>query len=149
MLQERDMRPAVEAWLKARGCQYVVYEVLIGGYCDMVGVEFEKQEGRRIPKAIQIIAVELKLENATAVIRQARGNSHAVDQSYAAMPYERCERMTFKTRKRFVDARVGLLSVGAGCSGVATRTWRKSDFARDRLAKKLWQRAAKQRKARL
>lgn len=113
MTNERDMRKAVHAWLSPDGSTEVIYEFLMmRGYCDMVGILFAKQTGRTIPLVKWVTAVELKLEDVAGVIRQSRGNRHSVHASFAAMPKPRCQRMQPTTVKKFLEAGIGLLSVG-------------------------------------
>ena len=109
---ERDLRPAVHAWLRSQGYT-VIYEFLMCGYCDMVGVRFDERVGRAVPRAIDAMAVELKLRDVTGVIAQAEANRAVVRVSYAAMPAETVAKMPHRTLERFRQAGVGLLAVGA------------------------------------
>lgn len=109
---EREMREPVHAWLNRDAPTDVIYEFLMAGYCDMVGIQFADRVGRAIPQVVLATAVELKLTDIAGVLRQAQGNRHFVHESFAAMPAERCGRMQPRTLDRFVAAHVGLLSVG-------------------------------------
>lgn len=111
---ESEMQEPVHTWLSPTGETKVIYEFLMAGYCDMVGILFAKQEGRRIPAVLRATAVELKLLDIAGVVWQAHYNRHFVHASYAAMPKERCRRMVRASLRKFFDAGVGLLSVDSG-----------------------------------
>ncbi len=108
---ERELRAPVHAWLVARGMT-PVYELLLGGYCDMVGLRFAERVGRPIPALLEVVAVELKLVRIAEVLDQAKNNRPHAHESYAAMPADRCARMLGATLAEFERAGVGLLSIG-------------------------------------
>ena len=116
-MKERDMRPAVDVWLRQCGCQVVVYEALppSRGYVDVLGAQFDLRLTREIPE-VALIAVELKLCRIAEVIRQASRNRQACMASYAAMPAAFCARMTRSSRQKFRDAGVGLIAVDGDCA---------------------------------
>jgi hypothetical protein len=93
--RERDMAPVVIAWMESQNL-LVKREALLFGYCDLLGCELDwamvKRRERRqkdwIPLHRRIIAVELKLSNVSAVLRQARENRYQVNESYVALPFD-------------------------------------------------------------
>lgn len=109
-MKEKEMRPIIARWLQDKGFG-VAHEILISGYCDLAGFRFAQRTSRRIPKLLSVITVELKINNVLDVIKQARGNKHFVNASYAAMPLDKCERMRLKTIRRFRQEGIGLLGV--------------------------------------
>lgn len=110
MPRERDMRPTVDAWLEAQGLT-AFHEGMWAHYYDVCGVRFAERAGRRIPPVLDVVAVELKLTDIAGVMRQGLRNLNYAKRSYAAMPRERCERMTPRTIERFAAACIGLLAV--------------------------------------
>jgi hypothetical protein len=114
---------------------------MLSGYCDVVGVRFAERIGRPIPPVLLAVAVELKLTNVAAVIRQARYNLHFAHESYCAMPNTRCAKMLPATLERFRAARVGLLSVSVDQVEVLIKSgegkWQ------DRYRRKLWRRVSR------
>ena len=139
-MNERELRTPVHEWLSPNGNTRVIYEFLFSGYCDMVGVLFADQVGRRIPPVIKATAIELKLTDVAGVIRQAKSNRHYVHASYAAMPRWRVQKMRPDTVEKFVDAGVGLLSVGADVDVVIEPGPPLSNGSSDRLRKRWWSR---------
>ena len=105
---EFDMRFPVKQWLASQSYSVMVEFVLI----DIVAVQYGERRGRAIPPIRELIAVELKLHDVAGVIRQASSNLHLADKSYAAMPEQRIEAMRSDTIRKFIDAGIGLLSVG-------------------------------------
>lgn len=108
---ERDMRPAVDAWLLSEGMLQTLYESRIFHNADMVGVRFANRVGRAIPPLVAVRVVELKLSDIAGVLRQARRHREHPVFSYAAMPADRIERMRLDTLQRFAATGVGLLAV--------------------------------------
>ena len=131
------MRPAVDAWLRERGC-VPVHETHLRHRCDVIGVQFANRVGRSIPDVVLAVAVELKLTDVAGVIRQAGENLHYVHESYAAMPAERCDVMRPATLQKFADWGVGLLAVSPEEVQVLIRSGRGS--WQNRLQQKLWRR---------
>jgi len=115
---ENDMRQAVVHWLEAQGMEVFHECVVTHGICDIVGVRFAPRTGRRIPPLVWSVAVELKLARIGEVIAQARGNMYGVCASFAAMPADRCRRMTRNSTLAFVGAGIGLLSVDVAAGTV-------------------------------
>lgn len=109
---EKEMRPAVDAWLRSRGCQLVVFEAfpLQLGSIDVLGIRFDKRVGREIPPA-RLIAVELKLSRISAVIYQAHRAKLVTQASWAAMPTPFVSRILPASRAKFRRHGVGLLAV--------------------------------------
>lgn len=107
---ENEMRPAIVNWLNRNG-YYDGHELLIGGYCDVIGGKFDERVGRRKPDMGEMICVELKMRDIAGVIYQAKGNHHHCNLSYAAMPMDFCLRMMWQSHKKFSDAGVGLLGI--------------------------------------
>ncbi len=109
---ERDMRPAVDAWLREQGCQVVRYEShrTGAGIVDLIGLRYAPRVGVGIPPA-ELIAVELKMSKIAEVLRQATLNRYAHDLSWAAMPRDFCDRMRPATLEKFRAAGIGLLAV--------------------------------------
>jgi hypothetical protein len=135
---ENDMRPAVVAWLRARGCE-IAHEIQYFGYCDVTGIIYAPRTSRRIPKAERVIAVELKLRDISGVLAQAVSNKHFVDESYAAMPAAVCARMRDKSKGHFAAEGVGLLSVDGDTVSVAIPP--EDNHVRklgERLTRNLW-----------
>jgi len=113
-IRERDMKAVVTEWMHQEGL-LVKAEILLGyGFCDLVGVSFDPEmAARRLkrrkdfhPLHTRIIAVELKLTRLAEVIRQARINLHAVEESYVAVPMKRAVRVA-----KAWDNIIGLLGV--------------------------------------
>ncbi len=109
---ERDMRPAVDTWLRGQGCQVVRYEShrVGAGIVDLIGLRYAPRVGVGIPPA-ELIAVELKMSKIAEVIRQAVLNRYVHDLSWAAMPRDFCDRMRPATLSKVRTAGVGLLAV--------------------------------------
>lgn len=110
-MKERDLQQPVHKWLSADGHTKIIYEFMMAGYCDMVGILFAERIGRAIPPVVMASAVELKLDDVAGVLQQAWENRHFVHASYAAMPKERCRKMRPATKRQFLGAGIGLLSV--------------------------------------
>jgi hypothetical protein len=107
---EKTLRPIVEAWLQ-KYKYYVAHEVMLCGYCDLIGCKWEERIGRRIPRMREIIAVELKINDIRGVLYQAKNNRYYADTSYAAMPINKCARMKPEKLQLFKNIGVGLLGV--------------------------------------
>ena len=87
------------AWLEARGYR-VRAEVPIGGrWADLVGANEER-----------VVAVELKLQDWRAAIRQATAYQVGADRAWVAMPLAAASR-AYRERWRFESEGVGLLAV--------------------------------------
>ncbi len=119
MMVERDMRPAVDAWLRSRGMVETLWEAYLCQNADLVGVRFAPRVGRAIPPIEQCIVVELKMRDIAGVLRQAKRhrNGYPVE-SYAAMPSGFVARMRDASIERFRASGVGLLSVHGGAVDV-------------------------------
>lgn len=145
--RERDMRTPVCQWLRAHGCFYAV-EMWLAGIADIVAGQYgPRPAARRIPPVTKIVAIELKRHDIAGVVSQCRANQHFVDLTYAAMPLDRCEQMTRRSRAKFADKGIGLLSVTPDEVKIlidAKPTHSNAD--RDRVAKQLWRRVRKQYK---
>jgi hypothetical protein len=131
------LRPPVAQWLHSQGMN-PVFEVMLGGCCDVVGVRWGVRVGKRIPAIIETHAVELKLHDVAGVIRQARWNRHGVTFSWAAMPSERFTKMRPGTLAQFEEWGIGLLEVGKDV--VVRVPASRGESSGDHLAKKLWRR---------
>ena len=107
---ENDMQVAIVKWLNRSG-YYDAHECLIGGYCDVVGCIWGDRIGRRKPKLLEMICVELKMKDISGVISQAKGNHYHSNLSFCAMPGEFCQTMRNQSIQNFIDSGVGLLSV--------------------------------------
>ena len=112
MRYEKEMKMPVTRWLNSQGFE-VGYELLIGGYADVIGFEFEKCIGRKIPRLKGVVVVELKLRDIKGVICQARGNKYHIGESWAAMPKDFCDRMSQVWIHKFMHEGIGLLSVNS------------------------------------
>lgn len=109
-MKEKDLRQPVEKWLEYCG-YWVIHEILIGGYCDILGVRFETRIGRRIPNIVDTIAIELKLTNLSQALSQAKTYSHYVTRAYVAMPEDRINHMRGSTIAKVQETGIGLISV--------------------------------------
>ena len=94
---ERHMRIPVARWMMARSMTPVM-EMYCMSNCDMVGVRWS---GRKMET---VIAVELKLTLAAAVLRQCKAHTQKAHEVWAAMMT--CSK---KQQAKFADAGVGLL----------------------------------------
>lgn len=144
--REREMRPAVTAWLASSG-HAVVYEVCVyacGYICDVVGARFGERTGRAIPPVDSCIAVELKLSDVAEVIRQAKHNQEGAGKSYAAMPAAFADRMRPRTLDKFRNVGVGLLSVDVESGEVreVIEPAQGVGVISESLRKKMWRRRA-------
>lgn len=110
-MTEKQLRPIVETFLQDTWGLYVAHEVMLCGYCDIIGCRWAERVGRRKPKMLQIVAVELKIKDIVGVLSQAKGNCHVADYSYAAMPLDFYCRMRKTSVQKFRDAGVGLIGV--------------------------------------
>lgn len=111
-MRERDLRPIVDRWCFDQG-MFTAHEMCVcaSAMCDVVGLRFSQRVSRKRPQLEFIVAIELKLDDVSGVIYQARRNSHFAHQSYAAMPEERVSRMKPGTLQVFELNGVGLMSV--------------------------------------
>lgn len=107
---EKDMRPAVHAWLIGQGLT-VIYEFTMYRRCDMVGVRFTEGLRRHVQPVIDAVAVELKLTDVGCALHQAIGHRTMVRSSFVAMPWSRVAKMTTRTKLRFTKENVGLLAI--------------------------------------
>jgi hypothetical protein len=107
---ENEMRSAIVKWLNRSG-YYDAHECLVGGYCDVIGCQWSERVGRKKPDLLEMICIELKLRDIKGVIAQAKGNHYHANLSYCAMPFDFCRKMQPKSRQKFIDAGIGLLSV--------------------------------------
>ncbi len=135
--RERKMRPIVTNWLQNQGYD-CIYEILIGGYCDIVAFKFAPRIGRPIPNLLSVVAIELKMSDVKGVFEQAAGNQHHVNISYAAMPSERIAKMRPATRIRFVQLGIGLLAVEEERVELSIRPLPIFDKREQHLKQKLW-----------
>jgi hypothetical protein len=104
------MKLPVTQWLQDHGFE-VGYELMIGGYVDVIGFKFAERIDRRIPELLQVAVVELKLRDTKGVIYQARTNKYQIGDSWAAMPKDFCDCMSGVWVDRFIHEGIGLLSV--------------------------------------
>ena len=136
MQTEKGMRPIVEYWLQGRG-YYVAHEVMVCGYCDLIGCLWKKRDGRRIPTMLEIMTVELKIKDIKGVLAQAVANCRYAEYSYAAMPIQKCESMRFTTKQRFEKRGVGLLSV-SHCVEIIVAPHKNEIVHRQNICRRLW-----------
>lgn len=135
-MTEKDIEPAVRSWLTARNLM-IAHEVMLGGYCDLVGFRFGDRPDRRIPNLDIVVAVELKIRDIACVIRQARGNRSA-NESWAAMPAEKVYKMRKTSIQAFKDEGIGLLSTDGLGARVIIEAIARIDAGNDRLRRNLW-----------
>lgn len=109
--RERDMRDAVNTFLKEMGYRTAFEVYRQCGLADIYGVKFADRVGRRVPPATSIIAVELKLDDVAGVLAQCSYNWHSANLSCAAMPSYRIQRMRTGTIDLFSSQGFGLISV--------------------------------------
>ena len=109
-MTEKQIRPLVTAWLQGKG-YYVAHEVMLYGFCDLVGCKWAPRKGVRIPDMLEIMSVELKINDISGAIYQAVRNRFIVNYSYIAMPLSRCLKMRDSTLGRFERERIGLIGV--------------------------------------
>ena len=137
-ITEKTLRPIVETWLQKWG-YYVAHEVMMCGYCDLIGCKWEERIGRRIPAIQEIVAVELKIRDTTGVLQQAKINQSVADYSYAAMPLDLCARMKPKNRQRFTEVGIGLLAVSTLLGVKITIPAIKNDIQHNsNVCRRLW-----------
>lgn len=142
-MKEKELRPIVDLWLQRQGYQ-VGHELLLSGYCDVVGFLFDKRTSRYIPCLLKVIAVELKVSDVAGVISQAECNRYFVDKSFAAMPAERCQSMGQKTLSKFKKSKVGLLAVGDAVEIIVPARRMQGNYLQcdkdycEKLRRKLW-----------
>lgn len=110
MRYEKEMKLPVTQWLQDRGFE-VGYELMIGGYADVIGFKFAPRVDRRVPDLLEAITVELKLRDVKRVVYQARTNKYHIGDSWAAMPEDFCNHMGVCWHDVFVQEGLGLLSV--------------------------------------
>ena len=137
---EGKLRRPVIRWLESLAMTPVFEVYCCGGTCDIVGCQWGERVGRFIPPLLRCIAVELKINDAGAVLNQAKKNRNRVRESYAAMPTSRVALMTPRTISKFKEAGVGLLSVGINSLDVAIIAVANLDADPNRLKQKLWRR---------
>lgn len=108
---EKEMTEPVLLWLQAQG-YLCVTEMMIIGYCDIVAGRYGLRVGRRRPRLVDVVTVELKLDDIGGVFSQAEANRLRAPIAYAALPATRCQRLRGKTKRKFEEAGIGILSVG-------------------------------------
>lgn len=113
-MTEKELRPIVQAYLQGAG-YFVAHEVMLCGFCDLVGCIWAERIGRRIPAMIEIVSVELKIKDFAGVLYQAKTNKSVVDFSYAAMPWEILNSCREKTINKFRESGIGLFGVDIYC----------------------------------
>ena len=138
-MKERDMRPAVDAWLRRQGASQTLWESRIFTNADLVGVRFAERMGRAIPPLVEVVVVELKMYDIVGMWRQARLHRKYPVSSFGAMPLERIRRMLPATIDAFEFSGVGLLSVDGDRVDVIVPP-RKSDTEWGTIRKRLWRR---------
>jgi len=117
--REREMRRPVADFLRSRGYR-VAFEVYRErGLADIIGVRFAARIRREVPPATSIIAVELKLDDVSGVLRQCSLNWPSSNLSCAAMPRSRVLRMRSGTVELFRENGFGLLQVDAATGEVS------------------------------
>jgi hypothetical protein len=109
--KEGKLRIPIIKWLESFNMTPVFEVYVNSGVADIVGVEFYPKIGRLIPKIKKMCIIELKLDDAADVIRQAKNNLCHCKSSFAAMPIDRINKFRPGTLQKFKDAGVGLLSI--------------------------------------
>ena len=99
--------------------------------CDMIGVAFDGK------KLARMIAVELKLRNVAAVLRQCHRHYTRGFETWAAMPP-----ISNKNQARFADAGIGLLEVVGGDCFVALSARKQPPMDLSRWQRPTWNRRA-------
>ena len=133
---EKAMRPIVETWLQEEG-YYVAHEVMLSGYCDLVGCKWAERVGRKIPSMLKIMAVELKIRDIRGALYQGKNNTWFADYSYVAMPLQKCEKMRQAKLQLFESVGVGLLGVSKGVKIIA-RAPKNKIVHHASICKRLW-----------
>jgi len=130
---EFELRIPVATWMLSR--QLVpVMEMASMRNCDMVGFRFSLKN-----KVEYMVAVELKLRNVAAVLRQCRVHAYVASEVWAAMlPISQ------KNTQRFRDAGYGLLIYE---SGEIVESVQPRIFERDAEHLQRWQRTAWRRRS--
>lgn len=119
---EKELRPIVTDWIWKRG-MHAVDEFNIWHPVDLVGVAFGPRPNRRIPSVTQCTAVELKLHDVATVVWQSAQHRGHVNETFAAMPAGRIDRMKPETLDKFRNAEVGLLAVSTTVEVVIPSPW--------------------------
>ncbi len=96
---EAQLREPIVEWLRADGYDVRHEVAVLGRRADLVGL----RDGR-------IVAVEMKLEDWSAALRQAIAYQLAADEAWVAMPLAAASR-AYRHRWRFEAEAVGLLAV--------------------------------------
>ena len=111
-MKEFELRKPVCDWVLSRG-MVPVLEMASLNNCDIVGAEFSSDGKRTIVK--KVIAIELKLTDATGVLKQCQTHlkSRCINEVWAAMTIEQAHRHFM----RFNDCGVGLLGLRFTKSG--------------------------------
>jgi hypothetical protein len=140
---EKEMREPVARWLESNGF-VSTREMYHHRPIDIVAGRFAERVNRRIPPLLETLAIELKLSNAAAVLRQATGNRDAVDRSYAAMPLSRCARLAEKTRLGFLIEGVGLLAVDKATVTEVIPARRSAAGTQEHIRRNLWRKCQRE-----
>ena len=134
---EKQMKEPVVKWLEGQG-YFVAYEILLSGWCDLVGCKWAERVGRRIPTILEAMAIELKLDDIGGAIYQAKWNLRiGASRSYAAMPLARIDRMRPATIRRFGNEGIGLLGVSPDEITIITESTQNETIS-SQVAKRLW-----------
>lgn len=144
---EHEMCEPVIMWLRGQG--FVCTRELLCRWfnpMDIAAGLWEPRISRRIPRLIESVAVELKLSNVAAVLRQATRNQSSVDRSFAALPADRCERIGAEARSRFSALGIGILSVERHAVIEVLPARRSAEGTHPRIAKNLWRKCYKEAK---
>ena len=110
-MTEKELKPKIVKWLNDNGYE-AAHECYNFNNCDVIGFEFYKQQKREIPDIKRIVAIELKVRDILGVLLQCRTHRHNATTVYAAMPESFCKTMTLKSKLKFFEQGIGLLSVG-------------------------------------
>lgn len=134
---ERELKKPVADMLKSIGMK-VAYECFLGGYCDVIGYKFSERTCRRIPPLDRVLAVELKLHNATEAIRQVKIYRHWASEVVIAMPLWRISRMRSDTLQKFRDEQIGLWAVDGVNASVVIHSVRIENERIQEKRRSLW-----------
>jgi len=135
-MKEKELYLPVENLLREQG-YFLAYEIMIGGYCDMVACKWYDRIGRRIPDIKEVICIEFKIDKIADVIRQAKSNLYFCNKSYVAMPAYVVAAMRQNTLAKFEDAGIGLLSINEKVSQII-QPKENFNLINNHIAKRLW-----------